>query len=61
MKIYDPGDRVKIEMVISRRYFENEEVKYVLKDPRRMGKEMDYPFTAEEMELIEDDRNSKEL
>jgi hypothetical protein len=53
LDIYDPGDRVKIEMVIESRYFENGDIKYILKDPRRMGKTVDYPFVATELELIE--------
>ena len=52
LRIYEPGDRVSIEMVIAKAYIEQGEVRYTLKDPRRMGREMDYPFTAEELELI---------
>lgn len=54
LEIFDPGDRVKIEMEIESRYFENGDIKYVLKDPRRMGKKVDYPFTADQLELIEE-------
>lgn len=52
LRIFEPGDKVKIEMEISKAYIEQGEVRYALKDPRRMGREMDYPFTEEELELI---------
>lgn len=54
VRIFEQGDKVKIEMVIEKAYIEHGEVKYLLKDPRRMGKVMDYPLTEEEMELVEE-------
>ena len=59
IKIFEKGDKVKIEMTIERSYFENGEIFYVLSDPRRMNKTFDYPFTDEDLELIEEDKERK--
>lgn len=54
VQIYEKGDKVKIEMIIERSYFQNGEIYYVLADPRRMNRAFDYPFTVNDLELIEE-------
>ncbi len=52
VQIYEKGDKVKIEMTIEKSYFENGQIYYVLSDPRRMNRTVDYPFTHDDLELF---------
>lgn len=54
VQLLDVGDKVNIEMEIAKRYFEdNGEIRYILKDPRRLGRLVDYPFSNEDLKLVE--------
>lgn len=54
VQLLEVGDRVLIEMEIAKRYFDDQgEVVYALKDPRRLGRLVDYPFTNEDLKLAE--------
>lgn len=62
VQLLDVGDRVYIEMEIAKRYFEdNGEIRYILKDPRRLGRLVDYPFTNDDLELVETEESSGEV
>ena len=53
LEILERGDKVKVEMIVESVCMNGGEVNYYLKDPRRMGKELGYPFKADQVELIE--------
>lgn len=54
VEILERGDRVKVEMVVDSVVMSGGEVNYYLADPRRMGRELGYPFKADQVELIKD-------
>ena len=59
LRIFEPGDKVKIVMEIAKAYIDQGDVRYTLKDPRRMGRELDYPFTEGELELIPEEQEGE--
>lgn len=53
VQLLDVGDKVYIKMIVAKREFTDKgDIQYMLKDPRRAGRLMDYPFTSEDLEVV---------